>query len=229
LATPHPWRGGRAVECGGLENRCASSRRTEGSNPSPSVLTRGRELTASDPTGKHRLERESLIRSRIWQALLIAFLGVLAAATVFHILLATDVIAFATDGRQPSGYGLVRLAAVSLTVAGLIFLFCSIPDEPRPGGVVSSMREGKLLPLVAPAAAALVVSRFYSPNSYYLPERRAIAEGATSGVSNGVWAVVILAALAVALGYRWRRAGLLILTLVCWLSAVMITTLGYGN
>jgi hypothetical protein len=81
-------------------------------------------LTASDPTGKHRLERESLIRSRIWQALLIAFLGVLAAATVFHILLATDVIAFATDGRQPSGYGLVRLAAVSLTVAGLIFLFC---------------------------------------------------------------------------------------------------------
>jgi hypothetical protein len=31
------WRGGRVVECGGLENRCASLRRTEGSNPSPSA------------------------------------------------------------------------------------------------------------------------------------------------------------------------------------------------
>jgi putative oxidoreductase len=33
-----PWRGGRAVECGGLENRCASYWRTESSNLSPSVV-----------------------------------------------------------------------------------------------------------------------------------------------------------------------------------------------
>ena len=34
------WRGGRAVECGGLENRCASDWRTESSNLSPSVCKR---------------------------------------------------------------------------------------------------------------------------------------------------------------------------------------------
>ena len=31
------WRGGRAVECGGLENRCGFTA-TVGSNPTPSVL-----------------------------------------------------------------------------------------------------------------------------------------------------------------------------------------------
>ena len=36
------WRGGRAVECGGLENRCASDWRTESSNLSPSVLRTSR-------------------------------------------------------------------------------------------------------------------------------------------------------------------------------------------
>ena len=40
-APRRPWRGGRAVECGGLENRCASIRRTEGSNPSPSAVEPG--------------------------------------------------------------------------------------------------------------------------------------------------------------------------------------------
>ncbi len=33
-----PWRGGRAVECGGLENRCASYWRTGSSNLPPSVV-----------------------------------------------------------------------------------------------------------------------------------------------------------------------------------------------
>ena len=31
------WRGGRAVECDGLENRCAGDPRTQGSNPCPSA------------------------------------------------------------------------------------------------------------------------------------------------------------------------------------------------
>ncbi len=31
------WKGGRAAECGGLENRFASNRGNEGSNPSPSA------------------------------------------------------------------------------------------------------------------------------------------------------------------------------------------------
>ena len=35
---PRPWRGGRAVECGGLENRCTLAG-TEGSNPSLSART----------------------------------------------------------------------------------------------------------------------------------------------------------------------------------------------
>ena len=34
-----PWRGGRVVECGGLENRC-TCKRTEGSNPSLSAIPR---------------------------------------------------------------------------------------------------------------------------------------------------------------------------------------------
>ena len=54
-APRRPWRGGRAVECGGLENRCASIRRTEGSNPSPSAVEPGMawisELSASPRAG----------------------------------------------------------------------------------------------------------------------------------------------------------------------------------
>ena len=34
-----PWRGGRAVECGGLENRFGGFSSDEGSNPSPSVFS----------------------------------------------------------------------------------------------------------------------------------------------------------------------------------------------
>jgi hypothetical protein len=42
-----PRRGGRAVECGGLENRCAPDWRTESSNLSPSVFRAGPEISAS--------------------------------------------------------------------------------------------------------------------------------------------------------------------------------------
>ena len=62
-----PWRGGRAVECGGLENRCAPDWRTESSNLSPSVLA----WFATFPLGcweSNRCELESAMGARPQEA-----------------------------------------------------------------------------------------------------------------------------------------------------------------
>ena len=72
-------------------------------------------------------------------------------------------------------------------------------------------------PVLALAAACMVVARFFTYDAYYAPTLRRMSDG---GAVAGTWIVVVVAcALGSALlALRWSRTGLVATGLVCWLG-----------
>jgi hypothetical protein len=103
--------------------------------------------------------------SRAWAP--VAVLCVLAAATAYEALVALGVIGLGSEpGEGPQGEGTILLIAVGamLVEAGLAVLAAAGLRLPYVG-------------LFAPAAAAVLVARFYTFDPYYLPTLRRMSDG----------------------------------------------------
>lgn len=143
---------------------------------------------------------------------ILAVLLVLAAATVYEALVALRIIDLGSlPGEGPPGAEVVGVvAAVALVAAALL------------SALLFRMREAPVLSaLLAPAAGAFLLARFYAFDPYYLPTliRYADRDFVPPGV---VFALAGLALAAGALTLTRRRAGLVLSVpaiLACALTA----------
>ena len=123
-------------------------------------------------------------------------LGVLLGATLYETLVALQVIELGSQpGDGPPGEQTVALVAVlaMLVAAGL--------------GVLAAVgAHVPFVPLLAPAAAAFLVARFYTFDPYYLPDLRRFSEDGMLPPAL-VYGVVALAVGAALLTLANRRLG----------------------
>ena len=123
-------------------------------------------------------------------------LGVLLGATLYETLVALQVIELGSQpGDGPPGEQTVALVAVlaMLVAAGL--------------GVLAAVgARVPFVPLLAPAAAAFLVARFYTFDPYYLPDLRRFSEDGMLPPAL-VYGVVALAVGAALLTLANRRLG----------------------
>jgi hypothetical protein len=123
-------------------------------------------------------------------------LGVLAVATAYEALVALGAISLGSQPDQgPPGDGAIRLAAL-----------CAMLGASGLAVVATAGVRVPLVELLAPAAAAFLVARFYTFDPYYLPTlRRMSDQGLLSPVL--VWSVVALAVGAALLTRAQPRVG----------------------
>ena len=147
--------------------------------------------------------------------------AVLASAAVYEAAVALRWLEMGlVPGEGPAGEGWVRLAAFAAAlVASLLCVAFARRPEARPRAVA---------PLVAPAAVAFCVARFYTFDPYYLPTMRRMSEG---GAVAGWWivALVVAAALAAVLTRFEPKTGLLLTSPVLVLSALTAAFEGAGH
>jgi hypothetical protein len=144
-----------------------------------------------------------------------AVVGVLAAATVYEALVALGVIQLGSlPGDGPPGAGIVLAAALVAMLVGAALALGM-------GGFGGRASTAELL---APAAAAFLVARFFTFDPYYAPTLRRYSD--SGFVSPFLVAVLVSAALAAAVLTRARpRAGLLLtapVVLACALTALLM-------
>jgi hypothetical protein len=123
-------------------------------------------------------------------------------------------------GQAPPGYGLVYGAALLVLVAGagLSVVYAALPRPPSDA----------LWPLLAPAAAAFVVARFYTFDPYYAPALRRLSD---DGLVADAWVYTLagLALLAAILTRIRPRLGLSGTALVLLSSALTAIAVGLGH
>jgi hypothetical protein len=117
----------------------------------------------------------------------------LVGATVYETLVALGAIELGyVPGDGPPGEGLVLSIALVAMLAG--------------GGLVAFRPPAPFGALVAPAAAAFLVARFYTFDPYYLPTLRRMSDGGLVSPAL-VFAVAALALCAAAITLARPRAG----------------------
>jgi general stress protein CsbA len=125
------------------------------------------------------LRVDRAVRSHFVAAVLV---GVLLAAACYEGAVALGWLHLGkAPGEGPPGQGLVLVAALAALVVA--------------AGLAAVAPRRPLVPLLAPAAAALVVARFYTYDPYYLPTLRRMSDG---GAVAGRWVAFVCAAAAVA-------------------------------
>jgi hypothetical protein len=157
---------------------------------------------------------------RVATVVTIGVLAVLGAATVYHLLLVVDAVEYGSRGRQPAGAFLVQWSVVAMAVAVAQMI----------ASLVGEGTDRRLIALVPLAASAVVISRYYSPDQYYLhgPHPLNIAEGGTIAASL-VWATLGVSAAASVTNLRWPRIGVLLGVAALALSATTVASEGFGH
>jgi hypothetical protein len=158
---------------------------------------------------------------KAWRPFALTILAVLAAATAYEAAVALGWFAVGPEpGQAPSANGVVLGAAVFALVAGAgLCLVHAWDRQPQVDALAS---------LVAPAAAAFVLARFYSYDPYYAPTLRRISD---DGLVPDSWVYLLvgLALLAAVLVRIRPRAGLSATALVLLLSALTALAEGSGH
>jgi hypothetical protein len=162
------------------------------------------------------------VGSIVGRALVLCLLAAVLTATVSEASVALGIVDIGgRAGPAWSDRDLILVAAVfSLLGGGVIFTGFSLT---RFVGVFRT----QLVPLVAPAAAALVVARYHSYDPYYAPYRVRMSDG----IVPGSW-IVFIVAFAVAAAVVTRRSlrvGLIATSAVMWLGAVTVFGAGLGH
>jgi hypothetical protein len=125
------------------------------------------------------------------RAVLLAAVVVLVAATIFELVIANRGTVGTESGEAPSGETIIFvLALIAMLLGALLTLApCST-----------------WMFALAPAAAAFVTARFYTPDPYYAPTLRRYSDG---GLVAPFWVylLVVLAVLAGVISTWWRRPG----------------------
>jgi hypothetical protein len=151
--------------------------------------------------------------------LALAILIVLAVGTAYEAGVALGWIEMSSvPGEEPAGRDAILTAALITMMAGAL-LAVAWAIQAKPGGLAA---------LLAPAAAAFVVARFYSFDSYYLPTLRRMSDG---GSVSGSW-IVLVVALALAAGalvVARPRVGLIGTALLFPTAALTALAVGLGH
>jgi hypothetical protein len=151
----------------------------------------------------------------------VAVLAVLAAAAAYEAAVALGWLEVGPEpGQAPPGDGLMLAAAVFALVVGACLCVAYAVRPRLPADALAS--------LLAPAAAAFVVARFYTFDPYYAPTLRRISD---DGLVADAWVYTLvgLAVLAGALVRIRPRLGLSATAFVLMLSAVTALAAGLGH
>jgi hypothetical protein len=166
------------------------------------------------------------LADRITGWLVWVVIWILAVAACYEAAVALGMLSLGPHpGDGPRDETLVLGAAfLALAVSGLVLPACSVSrvtTRLMPGGLCP-------VPLVSLAAVSFVVARFYSYDPYYAPTLRRMSEG---GIVPGSWIVLLggLAAGAAWSAVRRPRLGLVLISAVCWLSAITALVMGSGH
>ena len=158
---------------------------------------------------------------RPWRPFALAILAVVATATAYEAAVALGWLAVGPEpGQAPTGNGLVLGAAVLGLVAGaglcLVYAWAPLPQVDGLGS------------LLAPAAAAFVLARFYTYDPYYAPALRRMSD---DGLVADSWVYVLvgLALLAAVLVRIRPRVGLGATALMLLVSAFTALAAGGGH
>jgi hypothetical protein len=138
-------------------------------------------------------------------------LVVICLGVVYEAAIALEWISIGTVPGEGAAYQGLFLAATELaTLAGVAL-------------VIATNGRNRLIPLLAPAAAAFMVARFYTFDPYYAPTlRRASDQGGFSPL--WVWTVAALAVASATLSLARPRLGFLNapVLLLCGLTAWIV-------
>jgi hypothetical protein len=156
-----------------------------------------------------------------WRPFALTILAVLAAATAYEAAVGLGWLAVGPEpGEAPPGNGLVLGAAVLALVAGaglcLVHAWAPLPQLDASGS------------LLAPAAGAFALARFYTYDPYYAPTLRRMSDDGLVADS-WVYMLIGLALLAAVLVRIRPRAGLGATSLVLVLSAFTALAEGAGH
>jgi hypothetical protein len=156
-----------------------------------------------------------------WRPFALTILAVLAVATAYETAVALGWLDVGPEpGQAPPANGVVLGAAVFALVAGAGL--CLV------GAWAPLTQVDALASLLAPAAAAFVLARFYSYDPYYAPTLRRMSD---EGLVPDSWVYLLmgLALLAAVVSRIRPRVGLGATALVLLLSAVTALAEGGGH
>jgi hypothetical protein len=160
------------------------------------------------------------LRDRIAGWLVWVVVGILAVATCYEAAFALGMLSLGpSPGEGPRGETPVFGAAfLALLFSGPLLVACSL----RP-----AMTRLAPVPLVSLGAGSFVVARYYSYDPYYGPTLRRMSEGVVAG--SWIILVVVFAVAAAWSALRSPRLGLVLVSAVCWLSAITALVMGTGH
>jgi hypothetical protein len=153
--------------------------------------------------------------------------AVIGASTAYHIALAAGWLNYSARGAPPPGHQLVPAGFVSLLLSPILLMAASLVskllegDPPTSGLWTRRAVDGLLV-----AGIALVVARYYAPDTYYLNQDERIADHYPGGRIVGL---VLLAAVGIAIGRRWPRTKAPVTAALMVLCAVVMGGEGYGH